>query len=132
MDYDARKDSLLSEQQSEKVEIYFSIRNLSANSVYLEVYLQETNRPRKKIMQTKTEKPYNSVIDFPQSAVLEYFFEGKTVISQFVKNSQFKSMLPQAQVNNFQELLKQQLEKYSTAEQKESERIYSFKAPTLD
>lgn len=35
MDYDARKDSLLSEQESEKVEIYFSIKNLNAYSAYL-------------------------------------------------------------------------------------------------
>jgi hypothetical protein len=35
MDYDARKDSLQSEQESEKVELYFSIRHLAAAQVFL-------------------------------------------------------------------------------------------------
>jgi hypothetical protein len=39
MDYDARKDSLQSEQDSEKVELYFSIRQLAAGQAFLEIYL---------------------------------------------------------------------------------------------
>ena len=35
MDYDARKDSLLSEQESEKVEIYFSLRNFDGSLIHL-------------------------------------------------------------------------------------------------
>ncbi len=35
MDYDARKDSLLSEQESEKVEIYFTAKNLNVPTAYL-------------------------------------------------------------------------------------------------
>jgi hypothetical protein len=65
MDYDARKDSLLSEQESEKVEIYFSIKNFNASQVYLQVYLQETNKPKQKLIRTKAEAPYNSHYDFP-------------------------------------------------------------------
>lgn len=53
MDYDARKDSLVSEQESEKVEIYFSIKSFEGGAVFLEVYLQETNKPRMKLIKTK-------------------------------------------------------------------------------
>jgi hypothetical protein len=70
MDYDARKDSLLSEQESEKVELYFSIKQLAASSAYLAVYLQETNRPRKKLMQTKPASSYMEGFDFPESLAL--------------------------------------------------------------
>jgi hypothetical protein len=65
MDYDARKDSLQSEQESEQVEIYFSIKHFSAPAVYLEVYLQETNKPKKKLQQTKPATPYHQVFEFP-------------------------------------------------------------------
>lgn len=74
MDYDARKDSLLSETESEKVEIYFSIKNLSASSVYLEVYIQETNKPKKRLLQTKPTMSHNGIFDFPESLVIDYFF----------------------------------------------------------
>ena len=40
MDYDERKDSLQSEQESEKVEIYVSCKNVEASIVQVEVYLQ--------------------------------------------------------------------------------------------
>ena len=53
MDYDARKDSLLSEQESEKVELYFTITQCYHEAVFLEVFIQETNQPRKKLKQTK-------------------------------------------------------------------------------
>jgi hypothetical protein len=33
MDYDARKDSLQSEQESEKVEIYITAKKISANTI---------------------------------------------------------------------------------------------------
>lgn len=75
MDADARKDSLLSEQDSEKVEIYFTIKSLNASSAHLEIYLQETNRPKKKLMQTKTASSYMQGFDFPESLTLDYVFE---------------------------------------------------------
>lgn len=74
MDYDARKDSLLSETESEKVEIYFSIKNLSASSVYLEVYIQETNKPKKKLLMTKPTTSHRGIFDFAESLVIDYFF----------------------------------------------------------
>jgi hypothetical protein len=80
MDYDARKDSLLSEQESEKVEIYLSTKNVNTSSLYLEVYMQETDKPRKKIFQTKPAQSYEQIIDFPDSLTVDYYFEGKTLL----------------------------------------------------
>lgn len=57
------------------MEIYFSIPQLDASSAYLCVYIQETNRPRKKLMQTKPAASYNHGFDFPESLTLEYMFE---------------------------------------------------------
>jgi len=33
-------DSLMSDQESEKVEIYFSIRGISSSKVFLDIYIQ--------------------------------------------------------------------------------------------
>lgn len=74
MDYDARKDSLQSEQESEKVELYFSIRHLAAGQVFLEVFIQETNKPRMKLLRTKPQPAYNGHYDFPEPLTIEYFF----------------------------------------------------------
>lgn len=82
MDYDARKDSLQSEQESEKVEIYFSIKSLNGAQVFLEVYMQETNKPKMKLLKTKPEAPYNGHYDFPESLTIEYFFEGTFLSTQ--------------------------------------------------
>jgi hypothetical protein len=57
------------------VEIYFSITQLDASSTYLCVYIQETNHPRKKLMQTKPAACYQNAFDFPESLTLEYMFE---------------------------------------------------------
>jgi hypothetical protein len=80
MEYDARKDSLLSEQESEKVEIYFTIKRFNASAVSLEIYLQETDKPKKLLMKTKQQEANNQIYEFSQSLVVEYFFESKNLI----------------------------------------------------
>ena len=74
MDYDARKDSLLSEQESEKVEVYVSCRNTSLSVVSVEAHLQEGNKPRKNIYHSKPTPVNNSRVDFANSIIIEYFF----------------------------------------------------------
>lgn len=74
MDYDARKDSLLSEQESEKVEIYLSCRNVSASVVKLEVFLQEGNKARRSVYSSKPTHTHHSKADFADSLIIEYFF----------------------------------------------------------
>lgn len=83
MDYDARKDSLLSEQESEKVELYFTITQCHADQAYLDIYIQETNQPRKKLKQTKPQpKREEALLDFPESLVIDYFFESNPCPTQ--------------------------------------------------
>lgn len=53
MDYDARKDSLQSEQESEKVEIYITAKKISAEIITAVVALQEANKPAKNIYTSK-------------------------------------------------------------------------------
>jgi hypothetical protein len=78
-------DSLMSDQESEKVEIYFSIRGISSSKIFLDIYLQETDKPRKKLLQTKPVEVYNSNADFPQSLLVDYYFESKQYFIKFVK-----------------------------------------------
>lgn len=75
MDYDARKDSLLSEQESEKVEVYVSCRNTALSVVAVEAHLQEGNKPRKNIYHSKPTPVNNARVDFANSIIIEYFFE---------------------------------------------------------
>jgi 5-deoxy-D-glucuronate isomerase len=75
MDYDARKDSLLSEQESEKVEIYLSCRNVSASVVIVEVFLEEGNKPKKSVYYSKPTHTHHNKVDFANSLIIEYFFE---------------------------------------------------------
>lgn len=81
MDYDARKDSLLSEQESEKVEIYLSCRNVNVSHLVCEVHLQEGNKPRKSVYGSKPTQTHHGKADFANSLVIEYFFECKPFIT---------------------------------------------------
>lgn len=76
MDYDARKETLFSQEESIKIEIYFSIRQLSHVMAYLQIYTQETNHPPLKLITTKPKAAYNAHYDFPESLILDYVFEG--------------------------------------------------------
>jgi hypothetical protein len=53
MDYNARKDSLQSEQESEHVEIYITAKKISADIVIAEVFLQEGEKQKKSIFISK-------------------------------------------------------------------------------
>lgn len=66
MNNNARMDSLLSEQESEKVEIYLSIKSSGFASAIIHIYLQEPNKPKKKVQQSKTTQAYNQKIDFAE------------------------------------------------------------------
>lgn len=70
MENDARLDSLMSDQESEKFEVYFKVRRLPVETVFLEVYLQETNKPRKKMLMTKPAHGHGQMWDFPESLVV--------------------------------------------------------------
>ena len=85
MDYDARKDSLQSEQDSEKVEIYFSVKGYNGGQALLEVYIQETNKPKMKLLKTRPAVAYNGHYDFPESLIIDYYFEGNSSLTQFDK-----------------------------------------------
>ena len=94
MDYDARKDSLLSEQESEKVEIYVACRKINVPVVAVEAHLQEANKPRKGIYHSKPTQNSNNRVDFANSIVIEYFFECNRESTQIAKNYSFKFMTP--------------------------------------
>jgi hypothetical protein len=91
MENEARMDSLMSDQESEKVEIYFTARRLPAEAVFLEVYLQETNQPRKKVLSTKPSSVHNQLWDFPESLVLDYYFESTPPATQSARSSSSRS-----------------------------------------
>ena len=95
MDYDARKDSLLSEQESEKVEIYLSCRNINASPLICEVHLQEGNKPRKSVYASKPTQTHHGKADFANSLVIEYFFECNSPSIQTDKNFQLRYSMPQ-------------------------------------
>ena len=70
MDYDARKDSLLSEQESEKVEIYVTCRKMGVSVVVVEGHLQEANKPRRSIYHSKPTTVNAQRADFANSMVI--------------------------------------------------------------
>jgi hypothetical protein len=100
MDYDARKDSLLSEQESEKVEIYLSCRNVNASHLVCEVYLQEGNKPRKSVYGSKPTQTHHGKADFANSLIIEYFFECNPFITQIDKNWQSNYSTSQGKAGN--------------------------------
>jgi hypothetical protein len=77
MDYDARKDSLLSEQESEKVEIYVSCRKMNVGVVVVEAHLQEANKPKRSVYHSKPTILNGQRADCANSLIIEYFFECK-------------------------------------------------------
>ncbi len=86
MENEARMDSLMSDQESEKVELYFKARRVPAEAVFLDIYLQETNKPRKKMLMTKPTYGNGQIWDFPESLIIDYFFESKPYVTQSVRN----------------------------------------------
>lgn len=46
------------------------------DSLSLEVSMQETNRPKKVVLRTKASKNSHNRIDFAETLIIEYFFEG--------------------------------------------------------
>lgn len=120
MDYDARKDSLLSEQESEKVEIYISARNINVPVLVVETHLQEGNKPRKNIYHSKPTQINGQRTDFADSMIIEYFFECNSKLIQTDKNFSFKSLMPHPQAESPSAELSPPLESYLTEETKES------------
>ena len=74
MDYDARKDSLLSEQESEKVEIYVVCRKINVPVLIVEGHLQEGNKPRRSVYHSKPTSVSGQKAEFANSIIIEYFF----------------------------------------------------------
>lgn len=76
-----RNDSLLSEQESEKVEIFFCARDLadldllSVTDSFLVVYKQEPNGKKVKVLKTKIY--WNDLNpDYSETLLTDFYFEG--------------------------------------------------------
>ena len=132
MDYDARKDSLLSEQESEKVEIYLSAKNIPASMVVAEVFLQEGNKPRKSVFYSKPTNVIHNKAEFANSIVLEYFFECNYFMIQIDKNYSSNFSKPQATPNSLSAEYKLLSVKYSMAEKKGSLRTSTLMEKNME
>jgi hypothetical protein len=73
------------------VELYFTARRLPAESIFLDVYIQETNKPRKKLLTTRPQSSEGQVWQFPESLVIEYYFESTINSTQSAKKYQLRS-----------------------------------------
>lgn len=80
MGYNRQGTSLTSEDESEKLELFFGCRNLadldliSVTDSFLVIKLQEPNKPERTIMKTKVY--YNDLNpDYAETVTIEYFFE---------------------------------------------------------
>lgn len=80
MDID-RKDSLMSDNESEKIQIFFSARNLadldivSVTDSYLIVYKQQPNKPKTQMLKTKIY--WNDLNpDYAETLITDFYFEG--------------------------------------------------------
>ena len=76
-----RKDSLQSEHESQKVEIFFSARKLAdldlltVTDSFLVVYKQESNAKKQQVLKTKIY--WNDLNpDYAETLVTEFYFEG--------------------------------------------------------
>ena len=132
MDYDARKDSLLSEQESEKVEIYLACRKIDVPVVAVQAHLQEGNKPRKGIYHSKPTQNSNSRVDFANSIVIEYFFQCNCEITQIAKNYSSRFTTPLDPIKCPLEESKQQLESSSTAGRRESSKRSAIMGTSSD
>lgn len=119
MDYDARKDSLLSEQESEKVEIYLSCRNVSASVLVVEVFLEEGNKPKRSVYYSKPTHTHHNKADFANSLIIEYFFECNSSHIQSGKNFSFKFSTLRGRVSSRLVEYRRQWVRFSMGEKKE-------------
>lgn len=119
MDYDARKDSLLSEQESEKVEIYLSCRNVQASPLTCEIHLQEGNKPRKGVYSSKPTQTHHGRADFANSLIIEYFFECNSFLTKIDKNYLLKFSMFQGKEGTLSAEYRQLWVKYSMVVTKE-------------
>ena len=87
--FEEKKESLMSDAESEQIELYFTARNLAdldlvtVTDSFLMVYLLEPNKPKRKMLQTKIY--WNDLNpDYSETLVTEFFFESTShlILSQ--------------------------------------------------
>lgn len=83
--FEERKESLMSDADSEQIELYFSARNLAdldlvtVTDSFLVVYLIEPNKARKQVLKTKIY--WNDLNpDYAETVVTQFFFESTHIL----------------------------------------------------